>query len=224
MAESFKELALFPLNTVLFPSATVRLHVFEDRYRQLVHDCLEHDEPFGIALIREGDEVGGDAEPYMVGTAVRILQVFPFEDGTMDVHVQGEHRFRIRKIDESRPYRVGLVEWVSEFGYEISLQTQTLADRARSAFEAWFSILLSGHGFDSKVQLPEDWTSLSFQIANFLPIENLQKQRFLETTDTIERLEALVPIIEDEILAISTRPVTQSRLTVDDIRGSVSPN
>ncbi|HVL39075.1 MAG TPA: LON peptidase substrate-binding domain-containing protein, partial [Fimbriimonadaceae bacterium] len=78
MPFELEEMPLFPLNTVLFPYATVQLHVFEDRYRDLVRNCIEFDRPFGIVLIRNGDEVGGQAEPYMVGTAVRIVQVHHF--------------------------------------------------------------------------------------------------------------------------------------------------
>ena len=114
MSEKLEELPLFPLETVLFPYAALQLHVFEERYRDMVRDCMSSDKPFGIVLIRSGDMTGGSAEPYMVGTAVRIVQVYTYEDGRLDIQVQGERRFRIRKIDESKPYLVGWVEPVIE--------------------------------------------------------------------------------------------------------------
>src|SRR5579863_7566944 len=110
MSQELEELPLFPLSTVLFPYATVQLHVFEERYRQLVHDCLQLDTSFGIVLIRSGPEVGGQAEPYMVGTTVRITRVHTYDDGRMDIQVQGERRFRIRRIDNTKAYLVGHVE------------------------------------------------------------------------------------------------------------------
>src|SRR5688500_15065586 len=99
MAQQLEEMPLFPLNTVLFPYASVQLHVFEERYREMVKDCLAYDMPFGIVLIRSGSEVGGAAEPYLVGTAVRIIKVHTYDDGSMDVQVRGERRFRIRRLD-----------------------------------------------------------------------------------------------------------------------------
>lgn len=59
---------LFPLRAVLFPGATTSLHVFEPRYREMVGRCLEHEEPFGVCLILDGEEVGGPATPHRVGT------------------------------------------------------------------------------------------------------------------------------------------------------------
>ena len=103
MSDRLEEMPLFPLNTVLFPHAQVQLHIFEDRYREMIAYCTETDQPFGVCLIRTGEEVTGQAEPYMVGTAGRILSVHKFEDGKMDVRVQGERRFRVRRLEENRP-------------------------------------------------------------------------------------------------------------------------
>ena len=62
------EISLFPLNTVLFPGQVLPLHIFEDRYRLMIRECLAEEKPFGVVLIRRGREVGETAEPYMVGT------------------------------------------------------------------------------------------------------------------------------------------------------------
>ena len=97
---SLEPLPLFPLNTVLFPYARLQLHVYEPRYREMLRFCAENDSGFGIALIRSGQEVGGPSEPFMVGTAARIISAQTFEDGSSNVWVQGQQRFRIRQIDE----------------------------------------------------------------------------------------------------------------------------
>ena len=68
MSEKLEELPLFPLQTVLFPYAEQYLHIFEERYQEMVQLCLKEDRPFGVVLIRSGSEVG-PAEPYLVGCA-----------------------------------------------------------------------------------------------------------------------------------------------------------
>src|SRR5213076_136725 len=64
-------LPLFPLHSVLFPEATLALQIFEPRYREMIGRCLAHDEPFGVVLILEGEEVGGPAVPARSGRRPR---------------------------------------------------------------------------------------------------------------------------------------------------------
>lgn len=199
-----EELPLFPLHTVLFPYATIQLHVFEDRYRELVHHCVQFDEPFGIVLIRTGSEVGGNAEPYMVGTAVRVQKVHTYDDGQMDIEVRGERRFRVRSLDESKPYLVAMVEPVVELDLEDNPRLDALFMRATESFRLLIEGAFSRQDFKIQVRFPTDPTVLSFVIANFLPMENLEKQRMLETTDTLDRLSELIPLIERQIIEAKT--------------------
>src|SRR5579862_1007437 len=164
MSQELEELPLFPLSTVLFPYATVQLHVFEERYRQLVRDCLQFDTSFGIVLIRAGSEVGETAEPYMVGTTVRITRIHTFDDGRMDIQVQGERRFRIRRLEETKPYLVGFVEPVVELETEDSPRADALVMKAREDFEIWIHKLISRSDFNVQVKFPEDRVALSFAI------------------------------------------------------------
>src|SRR5437016_2701135 len=133
MSQSLEEMPLFPLNAVIFPYAELQLHIFEERYREMVRSCVEFDRPFGIVLIRTGTETG-DADPYMVGTVVRITRVHNYDDGRMDIDVQGERRFRIRQLDESRSYLVGLVEPVIEHEIEDSPRANQILSQAREEF------------------------------------------------------------------------------------------
>ncbi len=89
------KLALFPLHTVLFPGMALPLHIFEPRYRRMVHACLADEAPFGVLLIRAGREVGGPAVPYHVGTLARIRHVEHLPDGRMNIEAVGEERFRL---------------------------------------------------------------------------------------------------------------------------------
>lgn len=196
MAQELEELPLFLLHTVLFPYAHIRLHVFEDRYKELVHDCIHEERPFGIVLIRSGDEVGRLADPYMVGTAVHIEKVDYLEDGRMDIQVHGERRFRIRRLDESRSYLTGYVEPLMEHEIEDESEAEGVFLAARQEFEILVQKLVARQEFNVQVVFPSDPVVLSFAIANLLAMENLDKQRLLETTDTLERVQALIPLLQ----------------------------
>jgi len=223
MAGPLEELPLFPLHTVLFPYAQLQLHVFEDRYREMVRSCVEFDRPFGIVLIRDGSEIGGPASPYMVGTAVRILRVIPYDDGRMDIHVEGERRFRIRELDEdSKPYLVGRVEPVVELELEESEETRDLLYQAREQFEQLIQKIFARQEFDVRVKLPPDPMVLSFTIANMLHMENLAKQRLLETTDTLERVTTLMPILQMQNL--EAKQANYYRIGGDDLKEWITPN
>jgi len=195
MSETLEELPLFPLNAVIFPYAALQLHIFEDRYREMVRTCLEFDRPFGIVLIRSGSETG-TADPYMVGTAVRITRVHNYDDGRMDIDVQGERRFRIRQLDETHSYLVGHVEPVVEHEIEDSPRANQLISQAKEEFENLMRRFFSRQEFNVQVVFPPDPVALSFTIANLIHMDNLDKQRLLETTDTLERVQELIPILQ----------------------------
>ena len=113
------ELPLFPLNTVLFPGMTMGLHVFEDRYRALVHHLLtipdRSQRLFGVVAIREGYEVGshGVQSLHRVGCVAQMTTVEPADDGRFDIEVVGRERFRLEAVDASGPYLVSTVETMS---------------------------------------------------------------------------------------------------------------
>ena len=222
MSQDLEELPLFPLNTVLFPYAQVQLHVFEERYRQLVRDCLEFDNPFGIVLIRSGQEVGGAADPYLVGTAARILNVQTHDDGAMDIHVEGERRFRIRRLESTKPYLVGRVEPVVELEFDDSPRADALLIKARESFKELIEGLVSRQDFNVQVQFQPDPVMLSFVIANVLQLENLQKQHLLEITDTAERLSTLMPMLERQ--AQAAQKTVYYRLGSIELSEWINPN
>lgn len=223
MGHRLEEMPLFPLDTVLFPYAQLQLHVFEDRYREMVRHCTQHDQPFGVVLIRSGEEVGGQAEPYLVGTAVRIVSVHTFDDGKMDVRVHGERRFRVRKLDETKPYLVGYVEPLIELEVEDTPRAEELVLRSREYVQAYIENYFSR--FDvkvAKIKLPTDPTALSFVVANFLQIENLDKQRLLETTDTLDRLSEMIPILERHM--VEAKVADDHKVSPSHFREWIFPN
>ena len=92
------ELPLFPLNTVLFPGMPLPLHVFEERYKEMVQVCLDEQRPFGVVLIRSGVAEGGPlADPYDVGCVAEIIEVQKLED-----NIKLNIRKQLRDMLESR--------------------------------------------------------------------------------------------------------------------------
>lgn len=222
IVQHLEELPLFPLNAVLFPYAQLQLHIFEERYRLMINRCVEMDAPFGVVLIRNGSEIGEPAEPYMVGTVVRILKVHRYEDGRLDIQVQGERRFRIRKLDESQPYLVGNVEPVVELEWEGTFENNDILKRAQQECEALVQQRFEQQGYSVRVMFPPEPIELSFAIANFLTMTNLEKQRLLETTDTLERMQTLMSLLERQIL--ETRAPGQFRMTAAMVKDELFNN
>lgn len=220
MAHSLEELPLFPLDAVIFPYAALQLHIFEERYREMVRKCVEFDEPFGIVLIRNHSEIG--EEPYLVGTVVRIIDVKHYEDGRMDISVVGERRFRIRELDDSRSYLVGRVEPVIEHEIEDSPRANEILAEARLEFENLMRKLFERQEFNIQVNFPPDPVALSFTMANFISMDNLEKQRLLETTDTIERVEELIPILRMQ--SLEATPQSTYRISSLDLQEWITPN
>ena len=109
LMSEFRELPLFPLNTVLFPGQALSLHIFEERYKLMINRCLEKREPVGIVLIREGQEVGPPAVPYEVGTVATLVETERHESGELDVIAVGQERFMIHDILQRTPYIIGQI-------------------------------------------------------------------------------------------------------------------
>jgi len=109
------DLPLFPLHTVLCPGVALPLHVFEDRYREMIRRCLADRTPFGVVLIRNGREVGEVTEPMelalaMIGTEAEIREASRYSDGRFDLVAVGTRRFALDSVVAGRePYLVGRV-------------------------------------------------------------------------------------------------------------------
>lgn len=223
MPQPLEQIPLFPMNLVLFPYATLQVHVGDERHRELVRECVKLDQAFGIVLQKPGSDRGPAADTYLVGTAVRVFSVHSYYDGQMDVSVKGERRFRIRKVDDSGRYLVGHVEPVVEMEIEDSPRAHALTQKAREFTEAFIAAHFSHSEYKvAMVRLPQDVTALSFLVANLLPVENLAKQRLLETTDTLERLAELIPVLERAILESATPRYV--RLTAQAMSAWIHPN
>lgn len=183
-------LPIFPLSLVLHPQEQVPLHIFEERYKELVQFCTENDSPFGVLLAEDEDvaEVGCTAR------IERILQ--RYEDGRMDILVVGEERFRIRRIHRQKPYLSADVEIMEEqeAAQEADVRERVITQHMR---------LLELVGEQVRPSLYENVERLSFVISPRAGLDPEQKQQLLEMNTERERLaylakhmEQLIPRVE----------------------------
>ncbi len=183
------EMPLFPLNVVLFPGMALPLHIFEPRYREMINRCLDEDLAFGVVLIKEGREVGGEAVPHRVGTAARIVKVDRQQDGRMNIQVVGTRRFRIEELNRDLPYLSGRVRHFPVTDGD----TKQAVDRAhnvRPKITRYVELLTKATGIQLKLdRLPEDATSLAFLTAITLQVRPEDKHRMLATPGVPQLLE-----------------------------------
>ncbi len=101
-----RELPMFPLGSALLPHVVLPLHVFEPRYRVLVHDILgaDGDGEFGVVLIERGHEVGGGEARFTVGCVARVLQAAELDDGRWALVTVGTERIEIVEWLDDDPY------------------------------------------------------------------------------------------------------------------------
>jgi Lon protease-like protein len=105
-------LPMFPLGTVLLPSAVLPLHVFEPRYRALVRDCLAGERELGVVLIERGSEVGGGDVRSDVGTVAHIVEAQELPDGRWALITVGARRLRVQTWLPDAPYPLAdVVDW-----------------------------------------------------------------------------------------------------------------
>lgn len=129
---------MFPLGSVLLPSMVLPLHVFEERYRAMVRDCLAGEREFGVTLIERGSEVGGGDIRAMAGTVAEIVQAEEFDDGRWGVVAVGARRVRVTGWLPDDPYpRAEVEDWPDEPTDDAEALQASFAARRRSCGGCW---------------------------------------------------------------------------------------
>ena len=185
-----QKIPLFPLSTVLFPGGTIPLQIFEDRYHSMVQDCLDTDSKFGIVLIKEGQEVGGNAVPHKVGTLARITKIRKLPQNRLYLTAVGETRFNIIELIQDKAYLEGLVEIHNPPPVE-DIEEQSLQEARTAASRHLEAIVSMNGGWVKKVQtpLPTDPDQLSFFLAQLIQGSNKVRQTILEEASIKKRIE-----------------------------------
>ena len=207
-SDGLVQLPLFPLNLVLFPGMDLPLHIFEERYKSMIGDCLNQNLPFGVVLIKEGLEVGTAAEPERIGTSTRILRSELLDEGRMNIMTKGERRFEIEEIIQREPHIVGRVR------YLVELEGEGCAELVPQINEEYVALVrnltaLTG-GYTSRVTVPEDPVELSYAIAGNLDLEVHLRQSLLVTETAATRLADLIPLLMQGNEALRERVAKQN--------------
>ncbi len=186
-----RELPLFPLGTVLFPGGLLPLKVFEQRYVDMTKACLRDGTPFGVCLIREGQEIGQPATPQSVGCLATIEQWDVPHPNLFTLLARGGERFRILDTTANAS---GLI-----IGQVEMLPQATPATETDPACEEVLRLAIKRAGADSvpgPIQLDNPvW--VSYRLAEILPISPQEKQALLEMTDTDARMVQLRKLLLD---------------------------
>lgn len=188
---STEELALFPLNTVLFPGGPLPLRIFEPRYVDMVRACLREERGFGVVLIRGGSEIG-PAQFEAIGTLARIVDFHALADGLLGLTTLGERRFRVRTHQCRRDgLHVGQVQWLEiESPQPLPAEYQhlpaILETLLREAPELYAHL----------ERRPDDVSWVSCRLAELLPLTLSSRQFCLELQDPLQRLRLLSALIK----------------------------
>ena len=185
-------LPLFPLEIVLLPEEPLPLHIFEDRYKTMIGECLQAkaagkgQQEFGIVLLK-GQAVSA------VGCTARIVNLTrQYEDGRMDILTVGKRRFEILLTNEERPYLQGTVDYFEDEGPDAPSD-----EAAEIAIECFRDAMRKlRHAAEMPVHLTRPYRYLSFRLAAALPLDLEFKQQLLTLRNEPERLTLVQRALE----------------------------
>jgi Lon protease-like protein len=195
---------MFPLGSVLLPGSILPLHVFEPRYRVLVHDCLAGAREFGVVLIERGSEVGGGDVRSDVGARARIVQAQELEDGRWTVLAVGLQRLRVREWLDDDPYpRADVEDWPEGAGDpgpdDPDLDRVVMRLRRVLALAAEAGDVR----FPAALDLSDDAVLAGYQACASAPLGPHDQRRLLEAESPARRLALLDELLREaeEVLA-----------------------
>jgi Lon protease-like protein len=191
------EIGLFPLDVVLLPGERVPLHIFEERYKDLIGTCIENSEEFGLLLAEE-------TELRTIGTSASIVDVINrYDDGRMDILVEGRDRFKVTRVTETRSYLTAEVQPFADAkaGADPGLVAECLAALERVAE-------VTGVDADAVEVGGED---VAWRIAAQVDFGTDFKQELLEMRTENERLEQLAQALDKAATAIAGQKEIRKR-------------
>ena len=180
------EIPLFPLNVVLMPGMPMPLHIFEERYKQMVDECLEDSSEFGMILADEGGTRN-------VGCTARIVELVQrYEDGRLVVLVEGSRRFKLNNIVTGKPYYVGEIEYFEDEVVEKDISV--LAEECVALLERVIEAATDG---EVGIEIEPPYRNLSFAIAGRIEFDLETRQRILELPTEEGRLQKVRELLTE---------------------------
>jgi Lon protease-like protein len=192
-----EEIGLFPLGMVLLPTEQVSLHIFEERYQELIRECLDEEREFGLVY-------ADDDGLREIGTRAVVTEVMErFEDGRMNVIVEGRERFRLVELTSGRSFHTGEIEAVADDRDPAALED---VERALELFRKLVD--LTG----AEVEAPDsDEPQLSFAIAARFDFAAELKQELLQETSERARIASLCRLLEAAAAAVERQQEIAAR-------------
>ena len=195
-------LPLFPLDIVLFPKMVLPLHIFEERYKQMIGECLRGETPFGVLYTH-------DRTTERIGCRAEILKVLKkYDDGRMDLLTQGGERFQTLHFDTSASYLQG---WTEPFADRDGAESpdRKAVERLLELYRETARILKRSEA--EKVEVPPGYQGLSFQIAAGFALPKTVKQRVLEGRSETERVAILIAYFNESLPRLRRAGVAAKR-------------
>jgi Lon protease-like protein len=197
--QSRNTIPLFPLGLVLLPQMPLPLHIFEERYKLMISECLEKSKEFGIVYFN-----GTDIQS--MGCTASIQRVLKrYDDGRLDILTRGENRFEINELYDHKPYLEAAVTFFDDESEENADAWQDLAYNGMILLKQFAGI--SGVQVENGFAEIMDLKSISFFIAGCEGFSYEEKQHFLEMSSTNERLKKSVGSL--------TRIIERTKITAE---------
>jgi ATP-dependent Lon protease len=196
-----KHLPLFPLPLVLLPNEFLPLHIFEDRYKQMLKDVLEEQKLFGVSYFEPPDELAAKPPTSTIGCVAEIRENQIMPDGRANLLTMGVVRYRlVDYIESGDPYFVGDVIFFEDEEESADI-LQPLADEVHGLFERVAAAAFKLSGNRGRVpEIPKtEPEQLSFLVTAAINLDNELKYQMLEITSTISRLEKLRDILTQAV-------------------------
>jgi Lon protease-like protein len=209
-------LPLFPLEIVLLPEEPLPLHIFEERYKQMIGECLEAKDS-GTGQQEFGVVLGKDKEICRVGCTARIINVTrKYPDGRLDIFTVGSRRFEILFTNSDRPYLRGGVEY---FDDESDSPADDEAEQAIKLFRLAMQRIHKSS--EMPIHFPKPYRRLSFRMAAPLPLDLDFKQQLLSRRIESERLQEVTQVMERLIARVDLLRKAQAKAGGNgDVHGS----
>jgi Lon protease-like protein len=198
-----KLVPLFPLQLVLYPNEILPLHIFEERYKNMIQYCIETDEPFGLLSYI-------DQKVSRIGCLCKINKVNKkYEDGRIDIVCQGSDRFLVHSFNSSKSYLQGTI---SAFHDAETMEDAIpgLLERLQGKYDKLLEIAAK-----SWEDLPDQLPANSYEFAHLVGFDLAQKQNLLEIKSETERLKFLIEHLDRIIPQMKAFEEVQNRIKLN---------
>ncbi len=185
-------LPLFPLQLVVFPRTPLPLHIFEDRYKEMVGEAIRDRTEFGIVLAKEDGIVNARCTVYVEKVITQ------YRDGRLDVVTQGFRRFELLGLNQDRAFLRGSVEF-----FDDNLEADPAPELKEHAIARYRELAEAGEKRANNDAELND-AQLSFQLAQAIPDLDFQNQVLRSRSET-ERLQQLTAFLEQHIPRVRQR-------------------